>query len=120
MNFSRFPRSTMFDFRREPPQTTDSPTPSPPTPPPTNDAAPPQTPPQNRPHANAISNPQNHLARPRTGSANAGPPGQAKETGDGTPANQDSITMGQLKAHTAGMKKEKAGCARHEWAVHTG
>ena len=109
MNFSRFPRSTMFDFRREPPQTSNYPAPSPPNPPPTTDIGTSQAPPPGRPHANAISNPPKHLARPRTGSTNAGPPGQAKETGDGTPVNQDSITLGQLKAHTAGMKKEKVG-----------
>jgi len=67
-----------------------------------------------RPHANAVSGPQAHLSRPRTGGGSVpsrnGELGQQQAPGEGlgNGSNQDSITLGQLKAHTAAMKsKEK-------------
>jgi hypothetical protein len=96
MNFSRFPRGNMFDMmRREPVQ-------------PARDAsaymAPDDTSADGLPSP-GISAPSPVLTRPRAGTSiiNGTPPVQVGRdlVEDGA---ADSITLGQLKAHTAGMQ----------------
>ena len=89
MNFSRFPRGNMFDFRREPAP---------------RDAQPPSEPEDTArlpsPGPSALAPPV--LTRPRTGTMRDPVEDLAAQAGP-----MDSLTLGQLKAHTAGMQTKQ-------------